>query len=136
MNKRYISGTCLSINLQIGGEGYRHIVFDPQHESGSSFISEDAEEQAYLESHPYFGEFFELDPYWQDQSSGVEEEEAEEATALQELSFSNESDAKEYLAETFGVSRTKLKTRKAIESVATEQGITIRWESVTASEGE
>lgn len=150
MTKRYISGTILSINLATGGSNYRHISFDPDLRSGSSYVSEDPEEQELLEAHPYFGDRFVLDPAWVDQSGeGVKSEETdqadeetaeeatgEEATGEETLTFTNESDAKEYLAETFGISRTKLKSRKSIESVAAEQGVVITWEDGSTSEDE
>lgn len=44
------------------------------------------------------------------------------------LSFANEEDAKEYIANKYGVSRTRLKTRASIERAAVELGMTIEWE--------
>nr|DAN99574.1 MAG TPA: hypothetical protein [Caudoviricetes sp.] len=131
MNKRYISGTCLSINLSFGSS-YRHIAFEPQMESGSAYISGDKEEQEALEAHPYYGEYFEEDSYYQDSSEVSDQATAvgEEHSAKSEgvtLTFSNESDAKEYLAENYGISRTRMKSRNSIENVATEQGVSIVW---------
>ena len=101
-------------------------------ERGSAYVTGDEEEQKELEAHPYFGTYFEEDPYYTDNSEAVEEEDkTEEAHAEKSegvvLSFSNESDAKEYLAENYGISRTRMKSRSSIENVATEQGVSIVW---------
>ena len=101
-------------------------------ERGSAYVTSDEDEQKELEAHPYFGTYFEEDPYYTDNSEAVEKEDkTEEAHAEKSegvvLSFSNESDAKEYLAENYGISRTRMKSRSSIENVATEQGVSIVW---------
>lgn len=138
MNKRYISGTCLSLSLGSDATSYRHIAFEPQMERGSAYVTGDEEEQAELEAHPYFGTYFEEDPYYTDNSEAVEEvAKGEEAHAEKSegvvLSFSNESDAKEALATDYGVARSNMRSRKSIEKAAESVGVKINWTDVSTS---
>ena len=138
MNKRYISGTCLSLSLGRDATSYRHIAFEPQMERGSAYVTADEEEQAELEAHPYFGTYFEEDPYYTDNSeSAVEEakveEDHDEKSEGVVLSFSNESDAKEVLATDYGVGRSKMRSRKSIEEAAESVGVKINWTDVSPS---
>lgn len=138
MNKRYISGTCLSLSLGSNATSYRHIAFEPQMERGSAYVTGDEEEQAELEAHPYFGTYFEEDPYYTDNSEAVEEvAKGEEAHAEKSegvvLSFSNESDAKEALATDYGVARSNMRSRKSIEKAAESVGVKINWTDVSTS---
>ena len=54
------------------------------------------------------------------------ETETEDGNAVVFKATSND-DAKDYLAETFGVNRSKMRSRKSIEDVAKENGVTIEW---------
>ena len=53
----------------------------------------------------------------------TEEESTEEATGLTKVPVTCLDDAKEYLSEKFGISRTKIRSKKAIEEAAAENGI-------------
>jgi len=68
----------------------------------------------------------------------VVEEPAEDASASttaeaggehlpQEVEFDNNEDAKDYFAEHYGVSRTRLRTRSAIEEVANSLNVKVTW---------
>lgn len=107
-------------------------------ERGSAYVTDDEEEQAELEAHPYFGTYFEEDPYYTDNSeSAVEEakveEDHDEKSEGVVLSFSNESDAKEALATDYGVARSNLRSRKSIEKAAESVGVKINWTDVSPS---
>jgi hypothetical protein len=107
-------------------------------ERGSAYVTGDEEEQKELEAHPYFGTYFEEDPYYTDNSEAVEEvakgeEPKAEKTEAVVLSFSNESDAKEALATDYGVGRSKMKSRKSIEEAAESVGVKINWTDVAPS---
>lgn len=107
-------------------------------ERGSAYVTDDEEEQAELEAHPYFGTYFEEDPYYTDNSeSAVEEakveEDHDEKSEGVVLSFSNESDAKEALATDYGVARSNLRSRKSIEKAAVSVGVKINWTDVAPS---
>ena len=107
-------------------------------ERGSAYVTGDEKEQAELEAHPYFGTYFEEDPYYTDNSEAVEEvakgeEPKAEKTEAVVLSFSNESDAKEALATDYGVGRSKMRSRKSIEEAAESVGVKINWTDVAPS---
>ena len=107
-------------------------------ERGSAYVTGDEEEQKELEAHPYFGTYFEEDPYYTDNSEAVEKEDkSEEAHAEKSegvvLSFSNESDAKEALATDYGVARSNMRSRKSIEKAAESVGVKINWTDVSPS---
>lgn len=107
-------------------------------ERGSAYVTDNEEEQAELEAHPYFGTYFEEDPYYTDNSEAVEnEDKTEEAHAEKSegvvLSFSNESDAKEALATDYGVARSNMRSRKSIEKAAGSVGVKINWTDVSPS---
>ena len=107
-------------------------------ERGSAYVTDDEEEQAELEAHPYFGTYFEEDPYYTDNSeSAVAEAKVEDAhTEKSEgivLSFSNESDAKEALANDYGVGRSTMRSRKSLEEAAESVGVKINWTDVSPS---
>ena len=59
----------------------------------------------------------------EDTEAQPEEESAEEATGLTKVPVTCLDDAKEYLSEKFGISRTKIRSKKAIEEAAAENGI-------------
>jgi hypothetical protein len=107
-------------------------------ERGSAYVTSDEDEQKELEAHPYFGTYFEEDPYYTDNSeSAVEEakveEDHDEKSEGVVLSFSNESDAKEALATDYGVARANMRSRKSIEKAAESVGVKINWADVSPS---
>lgn len=123
MKKRYRSATVLSLNVMIDGKYKRHVTFNAAACSGSSLATSDERLQKALEAHYLFGKKFVL--------AGVEEEKpaddnaeekSVEATKVQ-VSVSSLSDAKDYLAEKFEISRTKLRTRDAIIKTAEQYGV-------------
>ena len=59
----------------------------------------------------------------EDTEAQPEEESAEEATGLTKVPVTCLDDAKDYLSEKFGISRTKIRSKKAIEEAAAENGI-------------
>lgn len=107
-------------------------------ERGSAYVTADEKEQAELEAHPYFGTYFEEDPYYTDNSESavdeakVEEDHDEKSEGVV-LSFSNESDAKEALATDYGVARANMRSRKSIEKAAESVGVKINWTDVSPS---
>ena len=59
----------------------------------------------------------------EDTEAQPEEESAEEATGLTKVPVTCLDDAKDYLSEKFGISRTKIRSKKAIDEAAAENGI-------------
>ncbi len=107
-----------------------HISFTPL-STGSSTYSTDVEEvQDGLERHYRYGSLFSL--------SGKEEKDApnvpnerpkgndegkQKNGSLRKISVNDIGEAKDYLADTFGVSRTSLKNQKSIIAAAQANGI-------------
>ena len=122
---------CFGVTLSDGNRV--RVVFTPLTGGGTIFYTDDNELAEALERHPYFGDLFEKE------NTTTSEESSEESVApeggvdssvggVSPVSFVHEEDAKEYIANKYGVSRTRLKTRASIEKVASELGMTIEWE--------
>lgn len=129
--KAFKASTLLSFGVTLSDRSRVRIEFNPLTEGGTVFYTDDSELVKALERHPYFGELFEKD----DTPEGVSSEVSTEPENVSipsggstPLSFANEEDAKEYIANKYGVSRTRLKTRASIERAAVELGMTIEWE--------
>ena len=124
MKKQYKSKSQVSINIKVGA-GHAHISFTQQMNGGSVYYTEDEEVQKGLETHPRYGKLFKF--------AGVIEEKAEEETPKSATEDKGDdavtvhvtdiNEAKDYLCEHYGVSRTKLRSAKAIEAEAAARGI-------------
>lgn len=99
----------------------------------SMYATDNEKEQEGIESHSWYGSKIFLDEVEDPkeeakkaaaQAKKVADKEAEERE-LHTRQFSNVADAKEYVADTFGVSRTQLRTKDAVINVAKEHGVTI-----------
>lgn len=118
MRKIYKSGTCLSLNVSLGGGKNARVSFNCHSDGSSSFITDDALLQKGLESHYMFGSMFRLEDAVDLSERCVQLSESEvddaESPSMLEVSVTDLSDAKNYLAEHFGVSRTQLRSRSSI----------------------
>ena len=139
--KKYIAKTNISINVVLRSGVNRHIAFDALTSGGSVFYTEDPEIQWALERHYKFGKLFHLSPESIDENNArynggpacaakeneatttTGNENATETEGLKPVVVSDPDSAKAYLADHFGISRTKLKTIKAIKDVAEANGI-------------
>lgn len=139
--KKYIAKTNISINVVLSSGVNRHIAFDALTNGGSVFYTEDPEIQCALEHHYKFGRLFHLSPESIEDNSPrcngslacvakgneatntPENENVSETEGLKPVVVSDPDSAKAYLADHFGISRTKLKTIKAIKDVAEANGI-------------
>lgn len=126
MLKKYISNThaCVSIILPNGKSA--HISFAPKTGGGSVFYTEDKNIQDGLESHYRYGKLFRLEKSINNDSAKKKENaktKKEDKPELKEVTVSCADDAKDYLSENFGVSRTKLKSLAAINKAAEANGI-------------
>lgn len=118
MEKRYKSNThaCLSVSLRGGGNA--RVSFMPLSGGGSVYSTDDEGVQWGLEHHCKYGKLFTLD--------GAEKKAAAvESPAVVEkvVKLSDWDTAKDYVSENFGVSRTKLHTRKQIVAAAKARGV-------------
>ena len=149
MTKIYTSYTHVAFSVLIEGKPKR-VSFSPRTGSGSIFYTEDEKLQEAIEKHPAFGQKFFLSVAQNEQKPAkpavakkltkaaaeavspvaeaapeepVSEEETKEEPKGKEIPYSNLSDAKEYLAKTFEISRSQLRSKEAIKKYAAMHGI-------------
>lgn len=151
--KKYVSKTCVSISVVLATGVNRFIEFTPQTSGGSVFYTADAALQAALERHYKYGKLFKADETYESESRPVKEkskpvkekskpkdaaettteakattesEKAEDEKSEPEVHkvvVSDPDTAKQYLAEHYNVSKSKIKSIKAIKAAAAEHGI-------------
>lgn len=124
MVKHYTSDSHISINVVLKSGKSCHISFIPLSSGGSVFSTSIEDVQKALEKHYRYGSLFVL--------SG-EEREDESAVKVTESSVSESKgivvhvsdfgEAKDYLADKHGVSRTSLKSQKSILDAAATLGV-------------
>ena len=129
---KFTAKTHVALNVVLPSGKNMHISFTPITGGGSVFYTNDPSVAQALEGHYKFGHLFKkVDEPKVVQAKAtakpetkVEANVATESSAKVEkkkdrtLTFACYEDAKDYLVETFGVSRTKLRTQKAIEDMA------------------
>lgn len=128
MFKTYQGYSDLAFSVKMDS-GMRRIVFDGQTGGTSIYCTRDAKEQKAIESHRWFN-----DKFWliEEVDEKKLEADAKKKAAAKTKKAAEEKkthivtdfeDARDYLAETFGVSRSKLKTKEDILSIAKEKGV-------------
>lgn len=150
MLKKYKAKSCISISVALSTGGVAHVSFSPMTGGGSTFYTDDTVLQEGLEKHPKFGRLFVLvergqsaPPNHTTTNDSVLENTAEvreqpsdtSQTTIRRVEMQCNDDAKDYLAEKFGISRSKLRSRADIEKAAQANGIQIIWPSRKKSEG-
>ena len=129
MQKKYSASSHVSINVRVNGT-HVHVTFTPLTVGGSFFVTDNASLQEALERHPRFGSLFVAE---EPASASVADEASSTSAAKDALPGSPSDiprvkvscldDAKEYLVEQFGGSRTRLRSRAAIEAAAAANGV-------------
>ncbi len=130
MFKTYQGYSDLAFNVKVDG-GLRRIVFDAQSRGTSIYSTRDTKEQKAIESHYWFKDKFwlleEVDEKKQEteakKKAAAKAKKAEEEKKV--LQFEDITDVKEYLADTFGISRSKMKTKDEILAIAKENNVVI-----------
>ena len=134
MIKKYTSKSTIAINVSLGDGKNIHVSFGAVTGRGSVYYTNDEALQAALEKHHQYGRLFKLQETIDEQPASVDSPEGgEEATARPTDTLHADAgsmvhvdgldDAKEYLCEHFGISRTKLRTKKSILDAASSSGI-------------
>lgn len=151
MIKTYKANTNVSINVVLPSKKNLHISFTPLSNGSSLFTTDNEEIMRAIESHYNFGKLFRLhsaqdenekrsakateNPKKEEtqttspaQENGDDGQDGGEATdgnedVLKKVRVSDLSAAKDYLADTFGISRTALRSMKAITEQAAANGI-------------
>lgn len=130
MYKTYQGYSDLAFSVKIDGS-LRRIVFDGQSRGTSIYSTRDTKEQKAIESHYWYGEKFwlleEVDEKKQEaeakKKAAAKTKKAEETRKV--LQFEDITDVKDYLADTYGISRSKMKTKEEIMAIAKDNNVVI-----------
>ena len=129
MYKKYQAGTDLSFSVMVGNERVR-VVFEGKTMGCSIYGTRDEKLQKAIESHYWFNDKFFLQEAVDEQKEAAEDKKRAAAKTKKKAAEEKKThivtdfeDARDYLAETFGVSRSKLKTKEDILSIAKEKGV-------------
>ncbi len=146
--KTYKANTNLSINVVLSSKKNLHISFTPLSDGSSIYTTSNEDIMNAIESHYNYGKLFRLQSMQGENLeqtakvidinslSGAEvtpaENEAEVVptvvnnegeVALKKVHISDFASAKDYLADTFGISRTAMRSHKTILELAASHGI-------------
>lgn len=129
MYKKYQAGTDLSFSVMVDNERVR-VVFDGKTMGCSIYGTRDEKLQKAIESHYWFNDKFFLVEAVDEKKEAAEAKKRAAAKTKKKVADEKKThivtdfeDARDYLAETFGVSRSKLKTKEDILSIAKEKGV-------------
>lgn len=129
MFNKYQAGTDLAFSVMVGDERMR-IVFEGKTMGNSVYMTRDQKVQKAIESHYWFNDKFFLAESIDEKKEAAEAKKKAAAKAKKKVSDEKKThivtdveDAKDYLAETYGVSRSKMKTKEEILAVAQEHGV-------------
>ena len=129
MTKHYISDSHIAINVTLDGGESVHLSFIALSNGGSVFSADSEELQNAIERHYRFGDLFTLDHI--EEPKNTSETANEEYTPvkesedgnIQKITVNDLGEAKNYLADTLGISRTSLRSLKTILEVAKANNI-------------
>lgn len=135
MKKTYKANTNISINVVLKSKKNLHISFTPLSNGSSTFTTDNEDIMSAIEQHYNFGTLFRLQKTIEEKANAEQapaqsdevEKDVEEAEVgkpvIRKVQVSDLAAAKDYLADTFGISRTSLRSMKAITEQATAHGI-------------
>lgn len=129
MYKKYQAGTDLSFSVMVGNERVR-VVFEGKTMGCSIYGTRDEKLQKAIESHYWFNDKFFLKEAVDEKKEAAEAKKRAAAKTKKKAAEEKKThivtdveDAKDYLAETYGVSRSKMKTKEDILAIAKEKGV-------------
>lgn len=128
MKKHYKSKTAISINVVLKSKKSMHIAFTAQSDGSSVYTTDNPDVQYALEHHYKYGKLFKL-VSTESEADIKAKQEAEKAAAnekkdeIRKVSVSDLAAAKDFLADTFGISRTSLRSEKSITEAAKAHNI-------------
>lgn len=131
MTKHYISDSHIAINVTLNGGESVHLSFIALSNGGSVFSTDNEELQKAIERHYRFGDLFVLDHIEEPKKTSEVGAERENRTSVEEgeddniqkITVNDLGEAKNYLADTLGISRTSLRSLKTILEVAKANNI-------------
>nr|WP_297000055.1 hypothetical protein [Prevotella sp.] len=129
MFKKYQAGTDLAFSVMVGDERMR-IIFEGKTMGCSVYMTRDPKVQKAIESHYWYKDKFFLVESVDEKKEAAEAKKKAAAKAKKKVADEKKThvvtdieDAKDYLAEAFGVSRSKMKTKEDILAIAKEKGV-------------
>lgn len=129
MFNKYQAGTDLAFSVMVGNERMR-ILFEGKSTGSSVYMTRDPKVQKAIESHYWFNDKFFLVKSIDEKKEAAEAKKRAAAKAKKKVADEKKThvvtdveDAKDYLAETYGVSRSKMKTKEDILAIAKEKGV-------------
>lgn len=129
MFNKYQAGSDLAFSVMVGNERMR-IVFEGKTMGSSVYMTRDPKVQKAIESHYWFKDKFFLAESINEKKEAADVKKKAAAKTKKKVadekkthSVTDVEDAKDYLAETFGVSRSKMKTKEDILAIAKEKGV-------------
>lgn len=128
MIKHYKSKTSIAINVVLKSKKNMHVAFTAQSDGSSVYTTDNPDVQYALEHHYKYGKLFKL-VSTESEADIKAKKEAEEAAAnekkdeIRKVSVSDLAAAKDFLADTFGISRTSLRSVKTILEAAEQHNI-------------
>ena len=129
MFNKYQAGTDLAFSVMVGNERMR-ILFEGKSTGSSVYMTRDPKVQKAIESHYWFNDKFFLVESIDEKKEATEAKKKAAAKAKKKVADEKKThvvtdveDAKDYLAETYGVSRSKMKTKEEILAIAKENGV-------------
>ena len=124
MNKKYEANTIVAITVQTG-KFHRRVSFTQLSNGKSYFITDSEALQQAIENHPFFKSgLIRLKAETANVPSAKTEETNEtEVPELRKITMAGQSDAVDYLAEKYGISRSKLRSQKAIAEAGAVHGV-------------
>ena len=129
MRKCYKSRSSISVNVVLKSKKSMHVAFTAQSDGSSVYVTENEDIQYALEHHYKYGKLFRQESVEEsDETNGANEvggadESDDEGGKVRTVKVSDLAAAKDYLADTFGLSRTSLRSEKSILEAAKAQGI-------------
>ena len=129
MFNKYQAGTDLAFSVMVGDERMR-IVFEGKSTGSSFYMTRDPKVQKAIESHYWFNDKFFLVESIDEKKEAAEAKKKAAAKTKKKVADEKKThvvtdveDAKDYLAETYGVSRSKMKTKEDILAISKEKGV-------------
>lgn len=129
MFNKYQAGSDLAFSVMVGNERMR-IVFEGKTMGSSVYMTRDPKVQKAIESHYWFKDKFFLAESIDEKKEAADVKKKAAAKTKKKVadekkthSVTDVEDAKDYLAETYGVSRSKMKTKEDILAIAKEKGV-------------
>ena len=129
MFNKYQAGTDLAFSVMVGNERMR-ILFEGKSTGSSVYMTRDPKVQKAIESHYWFNDKFFLVESIDEKKEAADAKKKAAAKNKKKVADEKKThvvtdveDAKDYLAETYGVSRSKMKTKEDILDIAKEKGV-------------